>query len=92
VEKTKVASMRGGCAATPEEIPSAQFFPVISGNFIPVMTTRLFPSLGTYGCKTSQDVCPWNVSFASELREPAFAVREHAAWALGRVGIASERP
>lgn len=38
MEKTKVASMRGGCAAAPEEIPSAQFSPVIYGNFIPVMT------------------------------------------------------
>ena len=27
-----------------------------------------------YG-QTSQDVCPWNVSFASEVREPAFAAR-----------------
>ncbi len=26
--------------------------------------------------QTSQDVCPWNVSFASELTEPAFAARE----------------
>ena len=25
---------------------------------------------------TSQDVCPWNVRFARELREPAFAPRE----------------
>ncbi len=24
----------------------------------------------------SQEVCPWNVSFTSELREPAFASRE----------------
>ena len=24
----------------------------------------------------SQDVCPWNVSFASELRAPAFVARE----------------
>ena len=24
---------------------------------------------------TSQEVCPWNVSFASEVREPAFAPR-----------------
>lgn len=24
----------------------------------------------------SQDVCPWNVRFASDLREPAFAARE----------------
>lgn len=28
-----------------------------------------------YGCDVCQDVCPWNVSFASEVREPAFAPR-----------------
>jgi epoxyqueuosine reductase QueG len=35
-------------------------------------------------------VCPWNQRFASELAEPTFAardaLREHAAWALARLG------
>jgi epoxyqueuosine reductase len=28
-----------------------------------------------YGCDICQDVCPWNVKFAQELHEPAFAAR-----------------
>jgi len=29
-----------------------------------------------YGCDICQSCCPWNVSFAQELKEPAFAPRE----------------
>ena len=38
----------------------------------------LRPGVGEllYGCDVCQDVCPFNVKFAQELREPAFAPRE----------------
>jgi epoxyqueuosine reductase len=41
-----------------------------------------------YGCDVCQDVCPWNVRFASAVREPAFGARavigDHDARALAR--------
>ena len=39
---------------------------------------ELRPQMGThiYGCDVCQDVCPYNVKFAQELRELAFAPRD----------------
>ncbi len=37
---------------------------------------RPFVSESLYGCDICQEVCPWNVSFARAVREPAFVPRE----------------
>lgn len=44
------------------------------------MPEALAPTVGDrlYGCDVCQDVCPWNVKFARELREPAFQTRPAA--------------
>jgi epoxyqueuosine reductase len=45
------------------------------------IATELRPLIGDhlYGCDICQEVCPWNVSFAAELTEPAFQPRESLA-------------
>jgi epoxyqueuosine reductase len=43
------------------------------GEFTPEQSEMLGDHL--YGCDICQDVCPWNVAFARDGREPAFAAR-----------------
>jgi epoxyqueuosine reductase len=45
---------------------------------IPVELRPLIGEL-VYGCDICQEVCPWNVRFAQELKEPAFGAREAVA-------------
>lgn len=45
------------------------------------IAAELRPLIGDhlYGCDICQEVCPWNVSFARELAEPAFEARDAVA-------------
>lgn len=47
---------------------------------------ELRPLIGDmlYGCDVCQDVCPWNVKFSEELKEPSFAPREAVAGKIAR--------
>ena len=37
---------------------------------------KLGHALPSYGCDTSQDVCPWNVKFSRDATESAYAARD----------------
>lgn len=66
-----------GAIVAPRELDARRCISYLTIEHRSDIPAELQPLIGEllYGCDICQDVCPWNVKFARELAEPAFASR-----------------
>jgi epoxyqueuosine reductase len=66
-----------GAIVAPRELDARRCISYLTIELRSDIPDALQPQVGDhlYGCDVCQDVCPWNVSFARELEEPAFMAR-----------------
>ena len=66
-----------GAIVAPRELDALRCISYLTIELRSDIPDALQPLIGDrlYGCDVCQDVCPWNVSFARALEEPAFAAR-----------------
>jgi epoxyqueuosine reductase len=67
-----------GALAEPHVLDATKCIAYLTIELKGEIPVELRPEIGglIYGCDICQDVCPWNIRFAQELREPAFHGRE----------------
>jgi epoxyqueuosine reductase len=66
-----------GAFVAPRELDATRCISYLTIELRDAIPVELREGVGAnlYGCDICQDVCPWNLRFASDLREPAFSPR-----------------